>query len=484
MIVLYNPRSLVRGKQRLPHSLLALAAALGDGYKIVDGNVEDDPLSLIEAALATDTRERIVGFTVMPGEQLQSAIRDTQALRRSHPDAFIVWGGYFAAEHKDVVLRSGLVDAVVRGQGERTLIELRDALAAGRELKDVAGLSYVDRGEIRHNPPRGLTDVNAFPPYPYEAVDPSRYLVATNLGSKTLSHNASVGCYERCNFCSITTLYDARWIPESVDRVVEHVTAFKNVYGANGLEFFDAHFFPSEKRAAAIAEGIAPLGLSWWAQSRVDSFLGYESDTLRRLRASGLGMVFFGAESGSDLVLSKMDKNQTSEQILTLVRRLREFDIVPELSFILGAPEDPGKDIEASIDFIRTIKRVNPAAEIIIFLYTPFPQPGIYEEAVESGFRYPEHLLAWTHEPWKGFGLKSPKATWLSDRLRERVLDFDLVVHSRFPSVTDIRLGSLFKRVLTVAGSWRYRLGFYRYPYELKLLHRLADYRSPELEGA
>jgi radical SAM superfamily enzyme YgiQ (UPF0313 family) len=484
LIVLHNPRSLVRGKQRLPHSVLALAAALGDGYRIVDGNVDGDPLSLIDQALSSDRRERIVGMTVMPGEQLQSAIRDSTALRRSHPEAFIVWGGYFPSEHAEVVLRSGLVDAVVRGQGERTVLELREALAAGEDWRGIAGLSYPGNGEVHHNPARGLTDVNRFPPYPYEAVDPRRYLVPTHLGKKTLSHNASVGCYERCNFCSITTLYGARWIPEKTERVLGQVSRFKEIYGADGLEFFDAHFFPSEKRSLEIAEGLERLSFSWWGQSRVDSFLAYKDDTLKRLRRSGLGMVFFGAESGSDWVLRKMDKNQTADQILSLVRRLAAFDIVPELSFILGAPEDPARDIEASIDFIRRLKRVNPATEIIIFLYTPFPQPGLYEEALASGFRYPERLSAWTEEPWRSFGLKNPRGPWLEERLRERVLDFDLVVHSRFPSAAEIRLTPLFRKALRLASGWRYRLGVFRFPYELKLLNRLSAYRGPEWEGA
>ncbi|MCI0410478.1 MAG: B12-binding domain-containing radical SAM protein, partial [Acidobacteria bacterium] len=441
-------------------------------------------LELIRATLDQDGKERIVGMTVMPGQQLQSAIRDTISLKTSHPDCFIVWGGYFPSEHREVVLRSGLVDAVVRGQGEITLLELREALRRGKSLHGIAGLSFVEGEETVHNPPRGLTDVNRFPPYPYEAIDPRRYLVPTNLGARTLSHNASVGCYERCNFCSITTLYNARWIPERVERVLDQVTRFKDDCGADGLEFFDAHFFPSEKRSLAIAEGLAPLSISWWGQSRVDSLLAYRDETLRRLRASGLGMIFFGAESGSDLVLSKMDKNQTSEQILALVRRLRAFDIVPELSFILGAPEDPGRDIEASIDFVRRVKREYPASEIILFLYTPFPQPGLYDDAVEAGFSFPRDLLDWTEEPWRSFGLKSPGAPWLSESLRRRVLDFDLVVHSRFPSATDIRLTSRMRSALEILGSWRYRFRFYSHPYELKLLHRLVSYRAPELEGA
>ncbi len=464
--------------------LLALAAALGEGYRIVDGNVDEDPLRLIRAALETDPRERIVGMTVMPGNQLQSAIRDTIALRTSNPEAFIVWGGYFASEHRAVVLGSGLVDAVVRGQGELTLLELRQALAKGRALDGIAGLSHVSKGEVVDNPPRGLTDINRFPPYPYDAIDPGRYVVSTNLGRRTLSHNASVGCYERCNFCSITTLYNARWIPERTERVIEQVKRFHESYHANGIEFFDAHFFASERRSLEIAEGLAPLKLSWWGQSRVDSFLDYRDESLRRLRQSGLGMVFFGAESGSDLVLSRMDKNQSTAQILEVVRRCSRFDIVPELSFILGEPGNPHRDIEASIDFIRRLKSIYPAAEIIIFLYTPFPQPGLYDEALDTGFRYPRDLLDWTREPWRSFGLKSPNAPWLPQRLRDRVLDFDLVLHSRYPSAADIGLGSFARSLLQIAGGWRYRWGIHRYPYELKLLHRLARYRAPELEGA
>jgi radical SAM superfamily enzyme YgiQ (UPF0313 family) len=195
-------------------------------------------------------------------------------------------------------------------------------------------------------------------------------------------------------------------------------------------------------------------------------------------------MVFFGAESGSDEALARMEKNQSADQILALVRRLRRFDIVPELSFILGSPANPAQDIEASIDFIRAVKREFPATEIIIFLYTPFLQPGLPGEARASGLRYPGELREWTREPWRSFGLKNPAAPWLSERLKARVLDFDLVVHSRFPSATDLRLSPPWRRLLRAAGSWRYRFGLYRFPYELKFLHRLAAYRGPELEGA
>ena len=52
-------------------------------------------------------------------------------------------------------------------------------------------------------------------------------------------------------------------------------------------------------------------------------------------------MIFFGAESGSDQVLQKMNKRITADQTLALAARIRKFGIVPEFSFVVGDPADP-----------------------------------------------------------------------------------------------------------------------------------------------
>src|SRR5690606_34725874 len=106
-----------------------------------------------------------------------------------------------------------------------------------------------------------LTHPDRLPPLPYELVDMHRYAVPTYLGSRTLCHVSSAGCYADCNFCGINMVYEWRWMPEDAARTIAVAERFKREYGMNALEFFDAHVFPSERRTMAIAEGLEPLGI-------------------------------------------------------------------------------------------------------------------------------------------------------------------------------------------------------------------------------
>ena len=83
-----------------------------------------------------------------------------------------------------------------------------------------------------------------------------------------------------------------RWVDTSRD------------WGVDAVEFYDNNFFTSEARCVEIAERIAGLGLAWWGEGRVDTLLRYDESSWRTMRASGLRMVFLGAESGSEETLA------------------------------------------------------------------------------------------------------------------------------------------------------------------------------------
>src|SRR5207237_7592084 len=116
------------GKQPLPLSLLALAAALGDdhAWTLVDGNLIPDPAPEIVARLAAapPSTANVLAVTVMPGPQVAQAVAVCRRVRDALPDVPIVWGGYFPTQHADIVLASPFVDFVVRSQGEQPLREL------------------------------------------------------------------------------------------------------------------------------------------------------------------------------------------------------------------------------------------------------------------------------------------------------------------------------------------------------------------------
>ena len=484
MIVFYNPRSLSDGRRRLPLSLLSIARMFDGDCAIVDANIEDGPVGKISTLFRESSTRNYLALSTMPGPQLVNAIRDSRAIKDAQPDVTTVWGGYFPSIHPRVTLTGDHVDYVVSGQGELTFKELHEALEKGDSPDGIAGVSYRSNGSIRQNESRRLTNVNAFPDLPYHLVDVEKYVVPTYLGSRTLCHITSAGCYANCNFCGINLVYDWRWIPEAAERTVRLARYFKETYRMNAIEFFDAHFFASEARTVAIAEGLEPLNIVWWGESRIDSLLKYRDSSWRKIRESGCSMIFFGAESGCDEVLEQMDKEQSTEQTFALVRKCKEHGIVPELSFVLGNPVNPERDVNDSIRFIYRVKEYYPEVEILIFIYTPVPQPGMYDEAVADGFQFPNTLDDWASERWLKFGMhKEPSTPWLSKALWTRIRDFETVIHAYYPTATDLKLSGSVRNLLRLMGSWRYKLRFYHYPYELRALQRLVAYRQPEVEG-
>ena len=115
----------------------------------------------------------------------------------------------------------------------------------------------------------------------------------------------------------------------------------------------------------------------WWGEGRIDTIDKYSDESLALMRESGCKMIFFGAETGNDEILKKMDKGgtQTAAEIRTFAARMAKFDIIPEYSFVLGTPADTPeqamKQIEQDIAFIKEIKEINPRTEIIIYVYSP-----------------------------------------------------------------------------------------------------------------
>jgi radical SAM superfamily enzyme YgiQ (UPF0313 family) len=491
-ILLYNPISTSPGKQRLPLSLLAVAAVVADDYDVefVDGNLIADAAShLIERARATGAK--LLACTVMPGPQLRQAVPVCKAVKAALPDLTILWGGYFPTQHAEVVLRSGYVDYVILGQGEAPFRQFVDTLHSGGALADIPSLGYVKQGEPVINPRAPYVPLNNLPWYPYDRIDVPQYLNRSYLGERVLSHNTSFGCPFACNFCAVVALANRRWLPESAQRVADITLHLHRQWGMDGIEYHDMDFFVSESRSAEIAERLhSAVGdaISWWGLGRVDTLSTYSDDTWRVLKASGLKMVFMGAESGDDDTLKRMNKGGHASTQLTLdiVHKMKHYGIVPELSFVMGNPPDPADDIAATTAFIRKIKQVNPATELILYIYTPVPQEGsiLLDEATRLGFAFPETLDEWASESWARFALRrDPNVPWFRDNVRARIRNFETVVNAYYPTVTDQRLHGGYRYLLKALSGWRYKLKLYDYPYELKALQRFMHYRRPETTG-
>ena len=488
-ILFYNPVSTSPGKQRLPLSLLAISAVVAEDYDIefIDGNLISNPAqAIIERVQAA--KAKLLAVTVMPGPQLRQVVPVCKQVKQTLPDLTILWGGYFPSNHTEVCLQSEFVDYVIQGQGEAAFRKFVDTFYHGGALDEVPSLAYKQGDDITVNPRAPFIKPDNLPWYPYDRIDVSRYIGHSYLGKRVLSHNTSWGCPFSCNFCAIVPLAQKRWLAESAQRVGDIMAYLKRCYNIDAMEFHDMDFFVHEGRTAEIAERMTGLDIAWWGLGRIDTLMGYSDATFEKMAKSGLKMVFMGAESGDDETLKRMNKGGRSgtEMTLAIVERMKHYGIIPELSFVLGNPPEPMADIERTIQFIRKLKKVNPATELVLYIYTPVPQEGsiMMEDAYRLGFRFPQTLEEWASEEWMKKSMRrDPGTPWFKDNVRRRVRDFEAVINAYYPTVTDMRLQGAMRHLLKLLSGWRYRLKMYYRPYELKALQRLIHYRRPETTG-
>jgi anaerobic magnesium-protoporphyrin IX monomethyl ester cyclase len=498
-VLLINPTITSRRSARFPLAVLSLAASLEGKFttRIIDGNIDRDFIATALRILAQEPADA-VGITVMGGPQLRTAIAVSKAIRARFPEMPIIWGGYYPTICPVPSIGAPYVDYVVRGQGEDTLAELLAALYRGElhRLGSIAGLSWQRDGEIVHNADRAFSVASVGTMLPYDRLDhPEQYLGNTYLGRRTAGYQAALGCRFHCTFCGVAAMFRGKTVLPPAVRLEQDLRYLQRQLGVDSIHFYDHNFFDREVDMVPLLEILAKYEMPWWCFARSDALVNLSERSWALVQKSRLRMAYIGAESPNDSLLRECRKGTRADQTLAVVEKCRAHGVVPELSFMLAPPEDPEGETERTFEFIRLIKRLHPATEIMLYIYTPLPPSPI-----KTGLRgsrpvkalhdhrgrpvqYPTTADEWAEPQWLDYWCHRD-APWLGERLRQRILDFTTVLGSRFPTIIDNRSPRWAKSALSTVASWRYRHQRYGRPWELALsqkLLRLTDPRASSL---
>ncbi len=435
-VVLFHPRVTDPALHRLPWPILQLAGNLPtDRYEValVDGGKEPDPIrALVDAAHGA----AVVGISCFTGNQTINALAGARALRRAYPMLPLVWGGAHPSMHREQTLRDANVDVVVQGQGEASFVAVCDALVAGEAPANIPGVSYkAARGEPVYGTKDKMTDQNKFGRPPFDLIDPSKYLVHILVGSRALTYHSSTGCPFACQFCTVNVEFEYGWTGYSAERSVDEMSyLLKKAPTADAIEFADSNLIVHKKRTIELCEGMLQAGIAkpWIAFGRPDQLSKMPREVWKLMADSGCKRFFVGIESGDPDVLKKVKKEHSREQVMLMAERMAEFGIVPDLSFTLGYPEDPGRDIRMSLDLCRDLKKIVPAAVFVLNTYTPYESTPLFEDAVNHGLVPTDSLADWEQEEWRNFGFRKNITPWMTENLDRLVRDFETLSGSAF----------------------------------------------------
>lgn len=296
----------------------------------------------------------------------------------------VVAGGPHVTFCDKETLQSGVVDYVVRGEGEEIFAELVEALEQKENPKKVKGISFLEEGKIYRTPAKEPPQVLDELPLPARDLLPMKGYNKTKLNGRPLTTMVtSRGCPYRCAFCSSSHFSGTRWRFRSVEKIVAEVQEIVNNYGFRAIAFMDDNFTFSPKRVLRFTDEIKrqKLDIYWWCFSRADTIIKNEAMVEEMFKA-GARMVFLGIESVNQRVLDSYKKGLTADMTRRAVEILKRNGIRVWGSFVLGALNDTKETIRQTVDYACSLDL--DIAEFSIL--TPFPGTKLFEEAKEKHY--------------------------------------------------------------------------------------------------
>jgi anaerobic magnesium-protoporphyrin IX monomethyl ester cyclase len=316
--------------------------------------------------LVREVQPDVVGLSVMTFQR-KTARKIINLVRALKQDVRVVVGGYDpsldTAAYTDEA-SDGVVDFVVRGEGDVTFRELLRAIENGSGYDTILGLSYREGDAFRHNPDR--------PPHRLRGQEirlPNRAARVldgyTLLGLQADVVETSRGCTFDCSFCSIIEMLGRQFNAYPIERVIADIRDARD-RGARAIFLIDDNITLNIRRFEELCRAIVSEGLNdvkYTVQAMTSAMADHGETLAPLMREAGFRYVFLGIENilEEDLqFLHAGAKNTRHEdghragnaaiRAIECIHRNRMYVIG---GMIVGNPDDTREAIDANLDFAR-----------------------------------------------------------------------------------------------------------------------------------
>ena len=404
----------------LPLGLAYIAAALDDqGHtvKMLNSMMQTNTQKALHEAI-DEFNPEIIGISVRniddqnmenPRFMLET-VKDVVINCRKYSYATIVLGGAGYSIFPQATLDFLKADIGIQGEGESSFITLLKKLREKKDLSEIPGLylpgqtSQKESGYIK-----SLTDI----PLPLPDVHLS---TPSTLKDQEIwiPFQSRRGCPLDCNYCSTATIEGRVIRKHDPKKVVETISRYAEA-GLNHFFFVDNTFNLPSAYAKTLCELLisSNLKITWrcilypW---KVDDEL------VEKMAKAGCREVSLGFESGSEKILTKMNKKYLPADIRQISERLKKFG-VGRMGFLLfGGPDETKETVNESLEFADSLdlEAMKITIAIRIYPHTSLQQTAIKEGLVtaDDNLLIPKFFIAKGLKGW----LRETVKVWIETR--------------------------------------------------------------------
>lgn len=359
-----------------------LAHALASGALDENRELADAACERLLARAETFENGFVLGMSVM-GATVPIALAILERVVARAPLVRTVLGGPGTTGIDSALIeRFACVHAVVRGEGEETLVELLRAWSRGADASGVAGVTWrcADGACVREEERAPLRDLTQLPSYAWDLLPPiAEYKRVTGGADGLVALDSGRGCVYDCSFCTIGRFWSRRSRVLPARELVAEIESLRSMPGATAAYLCHDIFGANRGHALSFCEQMLERGkpLPWEVRARADHL---DFELLERMARAGCYRVLIGVESADAGVRERNQKGLRNDvDLLALVDDCARAGIVPILSLILGLPGEGERELRTTLDFCAE-STLRAGVQLSLHLVNPQPGCGMYEE--------------------------------------------------------------------------------------------------------
>src|SRR5262245_27329549 len=295
------------------------------------------PFDDIESEIA-EIRPDVVGisslFTPYYREVLEVAARVKKRLNIP-----VIVGGSHASGVPESLLSSRNIDYVIRGEGEKGLVEFLRYLRGQKRIEDVPNLVYKRNNEIVLNELGDNYPIDELPFPDLRDLSPATYTLA---GKPMTFMITSRSCPHKCSFCSVHTTFGTNYRPRSLDNILEEIELrYQQGYRVIDFEDDNLTYYKSifKELCRRLIERFPGREMEFVAMNGI-SYLSLDDELLELMQLAGFSQLNLALVSSDKTVRETTKRPHTLEAYLKVVHQAVRLGFKIVSYQILGLPNE------------------------------------------------------------------------------------------------------------------------------------------------
>ncbi len=375
------------------------------GFQTLDLTTDTDPWWAAYRVLELHPDVLGISVTCWSARHVYDLCRVVKA---ASPSVRIVLGGPEVGPiAEEVLARHAEADAVVRGEGEVTFAECLQAIAAGRDVWRVEGVTARrPDGGVVSAPERALIAELDSLPSPYlsgvmEPIEGAAYIETYR------------GCPHRCGYCFEGKGY-SRIRSFSEKRIESEIRALVMEHEVSSFSFIDPVFNLTSERLEFLSATLAPYAEKGVRLHTVEVDIERIDDSAAVLLAkAGVASVETGPQSVGAAALAECQRRFDAERFASGVAALKRAGISIECDLIVGLPGDTVDDFFDGMAFCFGLDPGKVQTSTLHVL----PGTDLWQRAGELGLQYdsepPHEIIATRTIGYVDLRRAEVRAMWL-----------------------------------------------------------------------